>query len=184
MEGADILVIDDQAGPRDSLRMILKDHHQVRMAASGPEGLEMIKQQKPDLVFLDIMMPDMDGTEVMRRIKKLDPDIEVAIITAYAAVDSAQEAVRCGALDYLTKPFGVAEVRSVVDRALHRQRERGEHDMLRAQLEQVTEILTGRLGALGSRSEVYAQTTAYQQLASDHTTLAYHPTHVHRPAPL
>ena len=83
MEQADILVIDDEAGPRDSLRMILKDSHRVRTAKSGPEGLEMIRQQKPDLVFLDIMMPEMDGVEVMRRIKKLDPDIEVSIVTAY-----------------------------------------------------------------------------------------------------
>ena len=89
MEQADILVIDDEAGPRESLRMILKGSHHVRCAKSGPEGLEMIRQRRPDLVFLDIRMPEMDGVEVMRRIKALDPDIEVAIITAYAAVETA-----------------------------------------------------------------------------------------------
>ncbi len=137
MDQADILVIDDEAGPRESLRMILKDRHRVRTAENGPQGLEMIRQQKPDLVFLDIRMPGMDGVEVMQRIKAFDPDIEVAIITAYAAVETAQAAVRQGALDYLSKPFAVSDVLDIVERALERCRRRADQ---RAMIEQVRQI--------------------------------------------
>ncbi len=151
------------------MRMILKDSHQVRIASSGPEALRMIDEQRPDLVFVDIKMPGMDGTEVMRRIKRLDPDIEVAIITAYAAVDSAQEAVRHGALDYLTKPFGIAAVRDVVARALERRQERVEQDAMMTQLRPLSETLARRLHEV--QPDEGDQTVLYQQLASAHTSI-------------
>ncbi len=169
MTGADILVIDDEAGPRDSLRMILKDQHEVRIASSGPEALRMIDERKPDVVFVDIRMPGMDGTEVMRRIKGLDPNIEVAIITAYAAVDSAQEAVRHGALDYLTKPFGIEAVRNVVDRALERRQKRVEQDAMMTQLRQLSETLARRLQEVQPDED--DQMVLYDQLASAHTSV-------------
>jgi len=145
--GARILVVDDEAGPRESLRMILNLEHDVRMASSGREALEMIQDERPDLVFLDIRMPGMDGTEVLRRIKEIAPEVEVAMITAYAAVQSAQRAMRLGALDYITKPFGVSEVEAVVERALARRREEREGRLLLEQLSatisQLSEELSG-----------------------------------------
>ncbi len=131
---ASILVVDDEAGPRESLRMILNQEHDVRIASSGADALEMIREQLPDLVFLDIRMPEMEGTEVLRRIKEIAPEVEVAMITAYAAVQSAQRAMRLGALDYITKPFGVSEVEDVVERALARRREQKEGKLLLEQL--------------------------------------------------
>lgn len=172
MTEADVLVIDDQPGPRDSLRMILKGTHRVRTASSGPEGLDMIRQQKPDLVFLDIKMPGMDGVEVLQRIKKFDADIEVAIITAYAAVESAQEAVRYGALDYLTKPFGLNDVRDVVARALQRQQKRAEQEAMTAQLRQISETLARRLGELTNQPGDADPTALYEQLTSAHSSIA------------
>lgn len=110
MDKAKILVIDDQKGPRESLRMVLKDDYEVALAETPFEGLRLVKEFQPDVVFLDIRMPQMEGTEVLRRIKETEPSIEVAMITAYAAVESAQEAVRYGAIDYLTKPFAANDV--------------------------------------------------------------------------
>ncbi len=171
MEQADILVIDDEAGPRDSLRMILKNSHRVRTAANGPEGLEMIHQQKPDLVFLDIKMPGMDGVEVMRRIKAFDPDIEVALITAYAAVETAQAAVRQGALDYLSKPFAVSDVRDIVDRALERCRRRADQQAMLEQVRQISATLAGQLGELGAPPDASDQAGLLDQLTSAHGSI-------------
>ena len=171
MDDGDILIIDDRSGPRDSLRIILKDSHRVRTANSGPEGLEMIRQQKPDLVFLDIRMPEMDGVEVMRRIKDIDPDIEVSIITAYAAVDSAQEAVRCGALDYLTKPFAVSDVRDVVERALQRRRRRADQQVMLEQVQQISATLIGQLDTLGVQPDASDQASLLELLTSAHNSI-------------
>ncbi len=167
---ANILVVDDEAGPRESLRMILNLEHDVRMASSGKEALSMIEDSKPDLVFLDIRMPEMDGTEVLRRIKEMSPDIEVAMITAYAAVQSAQRAMRLGALDYITKPFGVAEVEAVVERALARRREEREGRVLLEQLSttvsQLSEQLAGTRQQPGGENEALAE-----GLASAHSSI-------------
>ncbi len=171
MEQADILIIDDEAGPRDSLRMILKNSHQIRCAKSGPEGLEMIRQQKPDLVFLDMKMPEMDGVEVMRRIKAFDSDIEVAIITAYAAVETAQEAVRQGALDYLNKPFAVSDVRDIVERALQRCRRRTDQQAVLERVQQISDTLAGQLDDLGGQPDASDQASLLEQLTSAHNSI-------------
>ena len=171
MAEADILVIDDESGPRDSLRMILKDDYRVRTADSGSEGLRMIRDEAPDLVFLDIRMPEMDGVEVMRRIKDFDPSIEVAIITAYAAVDSAREAVRYGALDYLTKPFAVSEVREVVERAIERRQRQAEQEAMMARVRQISEGLVRRLGDLTHEPADDDPATLLGQLTSAHSSI-------------
>jgi len=166
---ADIIVVDDEAGPRESLRMILNLEHDVRMASSGREALEMVVERKPDLVFLDIRMPEMDGTEVLRHIKEMAPDVEVAMITAYAAVQSAQRAMRLGALDYITKPFGVTEVETVVERALARRREEREERLLFEQLSKTIEQLSQQLAA--SRRDPDEGDQLAEGLASAHSSI-------------
>ncbi|MCD6351362.1 MAG: response regulator [Armatimonadetes bacterium] len=145
-----ILIVDDEAGPRESLRMILKQYHDVRTASNGQEALEGIGREKPDLVFLDLRMPGMSGTEVLKRIKSEWPDVEVAIITAYAAVESARVAVQCGAIDYLTKPYSVADVERIVDKALRSRRRQHEAEMLSGQLAKLTEALARRASSMDS----------------------------------
>jgi signal transduction histidine kinase len=166
MDKPKVLIIDDERGPRESLRMILKDEYEVALAEGPQEGLRTVESFRPDVVFLDIRMPQMDGTEVLRRIKEIDPEIEVAMVTAYAAVDSAQQAVRLGAIDYLTKPFGMAEVLRVAERALARRRTRFEEGVLLEQLQRTTRDLSDQVGELRRKSEFADLSTIFDGLVS------------------
>jgi PAS domain S-box-containing protein len=115
-----ILVVDDELGPRESLRMLLKPSYDVRTAQSGRVALEEIPRFRPDLVILDIKMTEMDGLEVLRRVKQLDQAIEVVMITAYASLETVKLALTHGAFEYLIKPFSRQDLEDVVRRALGR----------------------------------------------------------------
>jgi len=121
---ATILVVDDERGPRESLRMILSPHHDVIAAASGAEALETLRTTPVDLVTLDLNMPGMRGDELMRTVRAEFPGIEVIIITGCGSVESAAEGIRSGICDYLIKPFDVVHLTASVVRALDRQKAR------------------------------------------------------------
>jgi DNA-binding NtrC family response regulator len=115
-----ILIVDDEIGPRESLRMILKPMYDVHTVENGQEALKFISQEKVDLVTLDLKMPGLSGMEVLREIKKLQPDIKVMIITGYGTLNNAQESVRIGASDFISKPFNVADIIANVSKAFER----------------------------------------------------------------
>jgi PAS domain S-box-containing protein len=117
---ARILVVDDELGPRESLRMLLKPAYHITTADSGRAALDMLGQVRPDVVILDIKMPEMDGLEVLRRLKRADPTIEVVMITAYASLETVKLALTHGAFEYLIKPFSRQDLEDVVRRALLR----------------------------------------------------------------
>ena len=117
---ARILVVDDELGPRESLRMLLKPAYQITTDDSGRAALNMLAQVRPDVVILDIKMPEMDGLEVLRRVKRADPSIEVVMITAYASLETVKLALTHGAFEYLIKPFSRQDLEDVVRRALVR----------------------------------------------------------------
>ncbi len=119
-----VLVVDDELGPREALRMILKDHYEVKLAENGNSALDLIARTKFDVAILDIKMPGLDGIEVLKIAKEIDRDLEVVMITAYATVNTAQEAIRHGALDYLIKPFDKSDVEKVVERGIARKLDR------------------------------------------------------------
>jgi PAS domain S-box-containing protein len=126
-----ILVVDDEIGPRESLRMILKPLYEIATADSGEAALKTLPDFNPDLVFMDIKMPKMDGIELLQRIKALDPTIEAVMITAYASLDTVKNALTHGAFEYLIKPFSRADLEETVRRALaRRQAELGKSDQL------------------------------------------------------
>jgi len=77
-------------GPRESLRMILKPHYEIKTADSARGALDQLPEFRPDLVVLDIKMPEIDGLEVLRRIKRIDPTIEIVMITAYASLETVK----------------------------------------------------------------------------------------------
>jgi PAS domain S-box-containing protein len=117
---ARILVVDDELGPRESLRMLLKPSYQIHTAESGRAALTLLPEVRPDVVILDIKMPEMDGLEVLRRVKRHDPTIEVVMITAYASLETVKLALTHGAFEYLIKPFSRQDLEDVVRRALAR----------------------------------------------------------------
>jgi putative two-component system response regulator len=115
-----ILIVDDEVGPRESLRMILKPIYQVHTASDGQEALKCIHKEKVDLVTLDLKMPGISGIDVLREIKKLHKDIEVIIITGYGTLTNAQEAIRFGAGDFISKPFNVADIIAIISKSFER----------------------------------------------------------------
>ena len=115
-----ILVVDDEVGPRESLRMILKPIYEVYTATNGQEALQFISREKIDLVTLDLKMPGISGIDVLKEINKLNADIEVVIITGYGTLTNAVEAIRYGAVDFISKPFNVAEIISIVSKSVER----------------------------------------------------------------
>jgi PAS domain S-box-containing protein len=117
-----ILVVDDEVGPRESLRMILKPNYEVHTAESGEVALRETSTFRPDLVFMDIKMTPMDGLEALRRIKAQDPSIEVVMITAYASLETVKSALTHGAFEYLVKPFSRQDLEETVRRVLERRR--------------------------------------------------------------
>lgn len=125
-----ILVVDDRAGVRESLRFILQPQYEVATAESGEAALEVLPAFQPDLVFLDIKMPTLDGLEVLRRIKAHDPTIEVVMMTAYASLETLRQALTDGAFEYLIKPFFRRDVEETARRALAR-RKKGRPSMAR-----------------------------------------------------
>ena len=115
-----VLIVDDERGPRESLRMILKPIYDVHTAENGQEALNFISQEKVDLVTLDLNMPGLSGIEVLREIKKLRPDIEVIVITGHGTLNNAQDAISCGAGNFMSKPFNAADIIAAVGKAFER----------------------------------------------------------------
>ena len=113
-----ILIVDDEVGTRESLRMILKNDYDVFLAKDAEEAFLQTKEHFPDVILLDIILPDLDGLKVLERIKENDPDQIVIMITATKTVKTAVEAMKLGAYDYVTKPFDVDELRLIISRAL------------------------------------------------------------------
>jgi signal transduction histidine kinase len=119
-----ILIVDDEIGPRESLKMILNPFYIVHVAEGGAQAVEMLQKFPVDLVTLDLQMPGMTGISVLEKVKQHDPDIEAIIITGYGALDTAIEGLRLGAFDYISKPFDVHHILSLVERGLERRRSR------------------------------------------------------------
>jgi DNA-binding NtrC family response regulator len=115
-----ILIVDDEMGPRESIRMILKPHYEVFSAADGKEALSILRQTKIDLVTLDLKMPGLSGLDVLREIRKYHADVEVVIITAYGSPQNVKEANRFGARSFICKPFNSMELINYIHQLFER----------------------------------------------------------------
>lgn len=115
-----LLIVDDEEGPRQSLRVVFKGEYDLLIAKDGETAIGFARQNKIDVALLDIRMVGMSGIELLERLKQVDPAIEVIMLTAYETIDTIRQALRLGACDYLTKPFDIATMRSVVTGAMER----------------------------------------------------------------
>ncbi|HJV31838.1 MAG TPA: response regulator [Bacillales bacterium] len=112
---AKILIVDDQFGIRILLNEVFqKEGYNTYQAANGLQALDIVKKHDPDLVLLDMKIPGMDGIEILKRMKVIDPDIRVIIMTAYGELDMIQEAKELGAIMHFAKPFDIDDIRSAV----------------------------------------------------------------------
>src|SRR6185295_10181837 len=132
-----ILVVDDEEIMREILETLLtREGYQVRLASSGVEGLDFARTTPFDAAIVDIMMPGIDGIATLDELKRIDEDLAVLIITAYASVESAISAMKNGAFDYITKPFKNDEVLVVMRNALERRRLVHENRNLRQSIQE------------------------------------------------
>jgi len=132
---ANILVIDDEESMRDSCRQTLaRNGNRVEVAEDGSKGLSMLEGESFDLVILDLKMPGLSGMEVLKKIRQYDPEAVVIVITGYATVESAVEAMKSGAYDFIPKPFTPDSLRAIVERALDRRDLALENVLLRGEL--------------------------------------------------
>ena len=132
---AAVLVVDDDPGVREAFRLALEDQYDVVEAADGRQALAVLRERPVDLVLLDIRLPEMDGIEVLERIKALDESVEVILVTAVKTVRTAVAAMKLGAFDYVTKPFDEDELLALIRRALERRSLQREVAFLRSELE-------------------------------------------------
>jgi DNA-binding NtrC family response regulator len=115
-----VLVVDDEPGVRESLRMVLRDEYEAIVVGSGAEALDALNSGPTDVVLLDIVMPGMDGMQVLEEMRGRWPQLPVVMLTATKTVKTAVGAMKLGAFDYVTKPFDVEELRVILDKAAER----------------------------------------------------------------
>ena len=161
LRDASVLIIDDEEIMRDILQTLLeREGSTVSLAASGEAGLELARSRSFDVAVVDVMMPGIGGIETLDELNKLDPDLPVILITAYASVENAIAAMKRGAFDYITKPFKNDKFLVVVRNAVERRRLVAENrtlrETLRAQSNQFSEII-GRSGTMRKVFDLIAQ---------------------------
>jgi DNA-binding NtrC family response regulator len=151
---ARILVVDDEPAQRGLLAGFLRDlDADVLEAGSGREAIDLVRRSLPDVVVTDVRMPEMNGGELLRAVKRGNPEVEVVIVTAYATVPDAVASLQDGAADYLLKPLDLDEVELAVRRAVERRHLRRENRELRRRLGEI-ESLPGIVTAGGAMAEV------------------------------
>ncbi|KAF0134244.1 MAG: hypothetical protein FD145_756 [Candidatus Saganbacteria bacterium] len=131
-----ILIIDDEIDMQETLKSILKKKYSPQAVSSGKQGISEIKKKEYSLLLLDLKMPEMDGIETLTKIKELDPQMLVIIITASKDIKSAVEAMKLGAEDYVSKPFEVEELLAIIKKALDKRSLERENQALREIVEE------------------------------------------------
>lgn len=132
---ATILVVDDEHGVRQSFNIVLKDEYNVLLAGTGAEAIDIFTKNTTDLILLDIRLPDIDGVDLLEKLKEIDPNTEIIMVTAVKEIPTAVKAIKLGAYEYVSKPFVVDEVLALINRALEKRNLVREVSYLRSELE-------------------------------------------------
>ena len=169
-ERRQILVVDDEPNLRRVLSALLaRDDYDVHTAEDGEQALAVLDEHHIDLVVTDLRMPKIDGMELLRRVRAMDEDLPVVIITAHGTVDNAVEALKTGAFDYITKPFDQTEVRTIVKKALLTR------DLAAAEATRQTESSGAeqevRYGIIGSSTAIHDLYAVIERVADTPTTV-------------
>jgi len=154
-----LLVVDDELGPRQSLRMVFKDDYEVLLAENGERALALVEKHVVHAAILDIRMTGMSGVEVLERLKQQDPTIEVIMLTAYETIETARQALKHGACDYLTKPFDLDTMRTAVAHAMDRHGLSQQREMSLRRLRELQEELRNQRiqeEIIRAKGEIYA----------------------------
>src|SRR5437879_5748023 len=162
-----VLVVDDEPGIRASLQMTLEPTYEVLCATNAQEGLARFRQELPNLVLLDVLMPGSDGLGLLQSMRSEDPTVPVIMLTAVKTVKTAVEAMKIGAADYLAKPFDVEELRMIVAKALATQALESEVRYLRAQVLK-SYAFHNLVGKSPAMQEIYSK---IEQVADTRTTV-------------
>ncbi len=165
-----ILIVDDEVSVRDSLRMIFKKDYQVIMAGSAEEAIITVKSEEPDLIFLDIIMPEKDGMQALKEIRGMHPQIPVIMLTATKTLKTAVEAMKLGAYDYITKPFDVEELKLIAQKALESRDLRRENRRLQGEVEERYHF-DNIIGKSKEMRDIYA---TIRQIAEKNSTVLIH----------
>lgn len=137
----DILIVDDDKTLLSALKTILAQDNRVTVCNDGKKAIELVADEKYDLIITDLMMPGANGLEVLKEARKIKPEILVVLITGFASLETAVEAIREGAYDYITKPFKLDELRIIVNNAREKIRLIRENRELLRELQEAYEQL-------------------------------------------
>ncbi len=150
-----ILIVDDDKSMREFLELILKrERYNVTCAKDGADALLLLKESFFDLILTDLMMPAINGLELLKKAKELHPDVKIIMITAFGTIETAIEAIKLGAYDYITKPFNIDDIRLRIRRALESQRIEHENIMLKQKLG-ITDGKWDIIGVSNAMQEVF-----------------------------
>ncbi len=158
-----ILIVDDEAGIRESLSGILQDDgYDVLTASSGEEALNIAKEQRPDIVFLDVWLPEMDGIETLSKLKGIDDNIPVIMISGHGNIEIAVKATKFGAYDFLEKPLSLEKVLIIAKRAIERKNLKEENRSLKENLVKKYRLMgdSEKMQALQQQIEMAAQSNS------------------------
>jgi len=154
-----LLIVDDEEGPRQSLRIVFKNDYNVLVASDGLEAIMLARSNPVNVCVCDIMMLGMSGVEVLKELKQINPTIEVIMLTAFETIETARQALRYGASDYLNKPFDIPTMRAAVAHAAQKNRATVEFQKGNNQLQELQRVIQDqrvREEMARAQGEIYA----------------------------
>ena len=140
-----VLVIDDELGPRESLRYLLGEEFEVDVSDRVEGGLEKISQTKYDTIIMDIRLPSMNGIEGLAKVREIDQDVSIIMLTGYGNLETAQEAIKLGANEYVTKPFDIHRMLETVKKHVKESNLRRKRGFMLKEVQKMNDILKGQL---------------------------------------